>query len=116
MFDYFSFNTEEAICQNKVLDEKLQCIATLECWVCVCRVTLQTLLFGRWGLVWARLTIKVIMDCHVSEFRRKLCIGRQPISGLPRYNPIHYWSKFCKGVKQGIQLACIRCPNAQEIS
>ena len=33
--------------------------------------------------------------------------------GLPLYNPIYYWSKFCKGVKQGIQLACIRCPNAQ---
>ena len=47
---------------------------------------------------------------------RKLCIDRQPISGLPCYNPIHYWSNFCKGVKQGIQLACIRCPNAQEIS
>ena len=45
-----------------------------------------------------------------------MCIGRQPISGLLRYKPIHYWSKCCKGVKQGIQLACIRCPNAQEIS
>ena len=33
--------------------------------------------------------------------------------GLPCYNPLHYWSKFYKGVKQGIQLACIRCPNAQ---
>ena len=51
-----------------------------------------------------------------STIRRKLCIGHQPISGLPRYNPIHYYSKFCKGVKQGIQLACIRCRNAQEIS
>ena len=48
--------------------------------------------------------------------RRKLCIGRQPSSGLPRKNPIHYWSKFCKGVEQGIQLVCIRCRNAQEIS
>ena len=27
-----------------------------------------------------------------------------------------YWSKFCKSVKQGIQSACIRCLNAQEIS
>ena len=49
------------------------------------------------------------------SIRRKLCIGHRPISGLPCYNPIHYWSKFCKGVKQGIQLACIRCLNAQEI-
>ena len=24
------------------------------------------------------------------NIRRKLCIGRQPISGLPRYNPVHY--------------------------
>ena len=32
------------------------------------------------------------------------------------YNPIQYWSKLCKGVKQAIQLACINCPNAQESS
>ena len=51
--------------------------------------------------VWRGIKIKII--------KRKLCIDREPISGLPRYNPIHYWSKFCKGVKQGIQLACIRC-------
>ena len=48
----------------------------------------------------------------IELIRRKLCIVRQPISGLLRYNIIHHWSKFCKGVKQGIQLACIWCPNA----
>ena len=53
---------------------------------------------------------------QIATIRRKLCIGLQPISGLPRYNPIHYWSIFYKGVKQGIQFACIRYPNAQEIS
>ena len=26
----------------------------------------------------------------IISIRRKLCIGRQPISGLPRCNPIHY--------------------------
>ena len=30
--------------------------------------------------------------------------------------PYSLRSKFCKGVKQWIPLACIRCPNAQEIS
>ena len=33
---------------------------------------------------------------YASNIRRKLCIGHQPSSGLPCYNPIHYWSKFCK--------------------
>ena len=39
-----------------------------------------------------------IKHCFI---RRKLCIGRQPISRLPRYNPIHYWSKFCKRCETG---------------
>ena len=34
--------------------------------------------------------------------RRQLSIGRQIISGHLCYNPIHHWSKFCKGVKQRI--------------
>ena len=33
---------------------------------------------------------------------------------IPIRRKIMHWSKFCKGVKQGTQLACIRCPNAQE--
>ena len=28
----------------------------------------------------------------------------------------YYGLNYAKGVKQGIQLACIRCPNAQESS
>ena len=61
-------------------------------------------------------SVIAIVNTFLSNIRRKLCIGRQPSNGLLRYNPIHYWSKFWKDVKQGIQLACIRCPNAQDIS
>ena len=48
--------------------------------------------------------------------RRKLCTGRQPIVNRIVARKATDWSKFCKSVKQGIQLACIRCPNAQESS
>ena len=48
--------------------------------------------------------------------RRKLCTCRLPIVNRVIARKTTDWSKFYKGVKQGIQLACVRCPNAQESS
>ena len=51
-----------------------------------------------------------------STIRRKFCTGRQPVVNRVVARTATDWSKFCKGVKQRIQLACIWCPNAQESS
>ena len=48
--------------------------------------------------------------------RRKLCTGRQAIVNRVVVRKGIDLSQFNKGVKQGVILACIRCPNAQESS
>ena len=48
------------------------------------------------------------------SIRRKLYTGRQPIVNRVVAWKATDWSKFGKDVKQVNQLACIRCPNAQE--
>ena len=50
---------------------------------------------------------------NLIDIGRRLCSGRQPIVNRVVARKATDWSKFCKGVKQGIQLACIWCPNAQ---
>ena len=52
---------------------------------------------------------------QLCTIRRNLCTGRQPIVNRVVAQKATDWSKFCKGVKQGIQLACVRCLNAEEI-
>ena len=48
--------------------------------------------------------------------RRKLRTGRQSIVNRVVARKATDWSKFSNGVKQEIQLACVRCPSAQKSS
>ena len=45
--------------------------------------------FDRTVVCWHR-QVRATCFGAIKLIRRKLCVGRQPISGLLRYNPIHY--------------------------
>ena len=52
------------------------------------------------GITLILIPITVGYTIYNRNISRKLCIVHKPIRGLPHYNPILYWSKFSKGVKQ----------------